>query len=72
MDEDSISCLMKEIEDLNSKRKKNFDFSENHLTGRVLIKDKIGNVFEMIRECFIVFTENFSLEALVIHLFWSE
>jgi hypothetical protein len=45
-----------------------------HHTGRILIKDLYGNVFEMLYETIFVFNEFdlINLEAMVFYLFWSK
>jgi hypothetical protein len=47
---------------------------EIHAHGRLLVRDKEGNLFEMVKECVRLYKRDSpsTLEAVVFHLFWTE
>lgn len=47
---------------------------EIHAHGRLLVKDKYGNIYEMVKECVRLYKieEPANLEAIVFYLFWNE
>eukprot|EP01080_Neovahlkampfia_damariscottae_P010568 gene10568-3087_t len=79
LDQDSFQSCLNRMECEIKDRKEVVKFGsketlslETHTPGRIVIKDKNGNIFEMVKECVRIYQKENpdELEAIVFHVFW--
>lgn len=71
----AISCMSAiEEETIERTQQKNNLVCEVHSQGRLLVKDKDGNLIEMIKECVRLYKKDdpLALEGVVFHLWWTD
>lgn len=71
----AISCMKQmEKDTIERTQQKNNLICEVHTQGRLLVRDKEGNLTEMIKECVRLYKKEdpLSLEGVVFHLWWTD